>query len=242
MPDDIRIVYDATRSRLNKVVWAPWFPMPTVVSHYRPVVADIFMTDCDVGEMFLNFMLEPDLRPYAGADLTYFFSEDISAKDPVIRGWWKRMLMGFSPSTYLFTKDLMVVEQMIRGNRKSWRNIFGWKKVILNLLDKNSYDPSMPWVYKVGLNSEIAADLHFYIDDGRPTAGTAKDNWIFTQRVCQILGYLGIQDACRKRTAPSQESGERTGTSVDSSRGLATMFVSVKKWLRSKEIILWIRK
>ena len=100
----------------------------------------------------------------------------------------------------------------------------------------------MPWVYKVRLDSEIAADLYFYIDDGRPTVGTAKDGWRATQRVYQMICYLGIQDACRKRTAPSQESGERTGTSVDSSRGLATMFVSVKKWLRSKEIILRIIK
>ena len=98
----------------------------------------------------------------------------------------------------------------------------------------------MPWVYKVGWDSKIAADLYFYIDDGGPTAGTAEDSWRETQRVCQLLGYLGIQDACRKRTAPSQEPGEWAGTSVESSKELATMFVSQKKWLKSKEIILRI--
>ena len=108
--DNIRMVYDATRSGLNKAVWAPWFPMPTVVSHLRSAVAGTFMTDCDVGEMFLNFMLELDLRPYAGVDLTYVFPEDVSANDSVIRGWWERMLMSVSPSSYLVTKDLMVVE------------------------------------------------------------------------------------------------------------------------------------
>ena len=84
--------------------------MPTVVSHLRSVVAGTFMTDCDVGEMFLNFMLELDLRPYAGVDLTCVFPEDVSANDPVIRGWWERMLMGFLPSSYLVTNDLMVME------------------------------------------------------------------------------------------------------------------------------------
>ena len=74
VPDDIRMVYDATRSWLNKAVWAPWFPMPTVVSRLWSVVAGTFMTDCDVEEMFLNFMLEPELRPYAGVDLTCIFS------------------------------------------------------------------------------------------------------------------------------------------------------------------------
>ena len=159
--DDIRMVYDATRSGLNKAVWAPWFPMPTVVSHLRSVVAGTFMTDCDVGEMFLNFMLELDLRPYAGVDLTCVFPEDVSANDPVIRGWWERILMGFSPSPYLVTKDLMVVEQMIRGDRRVRGNVFGWKKVLLNFPGSNTYDPSMPWVYKVDWDSKIAADLYF---------------------------------------------------------------------------------
>ena len=34
-------------------------------------VAGTFMTDCDVGEIFLNFMVEPDLRSYAGVDLVF---------------------------------------------------------------------------------------------------------------------------------------------------------------------------
>ena len=102
----------------------------------------------------------------------------------------------------------MVVEQMIRGDRRVRGNVFGWKKVLLNFPGSNTYDPSMPWVYKVGWDSKIAADLYFYIDDGRPTTDTAKDSWRATQRVCQLLGYLGIQDDCRKRTSPSQEPGE----------------------------------
>ena len=56
------------------------------MSHLRSVVAGTFMMDCDMGEMFLNFMLEPDLRPYVGVNLTCPFLEDMSAKDPVIRG------------------------------------------------------------------------------------------------------------------------------------------------------------
>ena len=28
------------------------------------------MGDCDIGEMFLNFMLDKELRPFAGVDLT----------------------------------------------------------------------------------------------------------------------------------------------------------------------------
>ena len=53
-----------------------------------------------------------------------------------------------------------------------------------------------------------------------------------------MLCFLGIQDACRKRTAPSQESEEWTGTSMDSTDDSVTVFVSVKKWGKSKDIIL----
>ena len=78
--DDIKMVYDATRSGLNQAVWVPWFPMPTVLSPLRAVVAT-FMSDCDVGEMFFNFMLEPKLRPYAGVDLTCLFLEEFNVEN-----------------------------------------------------------------------------------------------------------------------------------------------------------------
>ena len=73
--DEIRMVYDATKSGLNDSVWAPWFQMPTVESHLRSVEAGTYMADCDVGEMFLNFMLEPRLRLHAGVDLSKIFLE-----------------------------------------------------------------------------------------------------------------------------------------------------------------------
>ena len=141
--------------------------------------------------------------------------------------------MSFSPSPYLVTKDLMVVEQIIQGNRRARKNIFGWKKIILNLpgssTGTSSYDPSMPWVYKLGWNIKVAVDLFFYIDD-KPTAGTEKYSWRATQRVCQMLGQLGL------------EPEKQAETSVDSSKGSVTVFVSVKNLLRSKEIILRITK
>ena len=161
VPDDIRMVYDVTRSGLNKAVWAPWFPMPTVLSTLRSVGVGTFMTDCDVGEMFLNFMLEPKLRPFAGVDLTCLFPEEVSAEHQLIQGCWERMLMGFSPSPYMVTKDLMEVEMMIRGNRRAPGNTFGWKEIVLNLPGTCKYDASIPWVYKVGFNDKVVSDLYF---------------------------------------------------------------------------------
>ena len=98
----------------------------------------------------------------------------------------------------------------------------------------------MHWVYKVELNDKVASDLYFYIDDVRPTAGSTKSSWRATQRVCQMLSFLGLQDAYKKRTVPSQESREWAGTSFDSMEGVVTVFLSDKKWGRSKEIIVRI--
>ena len=74
--DEIRMVYDATQSGLDDTVWAPWFAMPTVESYLQVVEAGKFMVDCDMGEMFLNFMLEPSIRLHSGVDLSKRFPEE----------------------------------------------------------------------------------------------------------------------------------------------------------------------
>ena len=122
--------------------------------------------------------------------------------------------MGFSLSPYWITKDLMEVEMMIRGNRRSPRNAFGWKNVVLNLLGTLKYDQSMPWAYKVRVDDNVASDIYFYVDDRRLTAGSTKSCWKATQRVCQMFCFLGLQDECRKRTNPSQQPGEWAGRCI----------------------------
>ena len=56
------MVYDATKSGLNDAVWAPWFAIPNVDCHLRAAEVGTFMADCDVGGMFLNFMLVVEER------------------------------------------------------------------------------------------------------------------------------------------------------------------------------------
>ena len=65
---------------MNAAVWAPWFAMPTIDSHLRAVEAGTFMADCDVGEMFLNFMLEPAIRSHAGVDISKRFPDEGEGK------------------------------------------------------------------------------------------------------------------------------------------------------------------
>ena len=71
------MVYNATASGLNNVVWSPWFALPTVETHLRAVEAGTHMAGNDIGEMFLNFKLDEALRKYAGVDLSSIFKEEI---------------------------------------------------------------------------------------------------------------------------------------------------------------------
>ncbi len=47
--DDIRMVYDGTKSGLNGSLWAPWFPLPTVATHLRAMLPGYYMADIDIG-------------------------------------------------------------------------------------------------------------------------------------------------------------------------------------------------
>ena len=67
---DIRMVYNTTKCGLNETLWAPSFLLPTIDTTLRQVEIGGFMSDIDLGEMFLNFPLDDKLRKYVGVDLT----------------------------------------------------------------------------------------------------------------------------------------------------------------------------
>jgi hypothetical protein len=108
--DDIRMVYDGSVGGLNDALWVPRFVLTTLNAHLRAVEEGTFMGDLDVGECFLNFMLHPDLRPYAGVDFTLFFptvntgvAKDKDGKTCRVQSvcvWetWLRAAMGLKPS------------------------------------------------------------------------------------------------------------------------------------------------
>jgi hypothetical protein len=53
---DVRIVYNGTKSSLNDCLWAPWFRLPTVEEHFCAIEPGTFMGDIDIAEQFLNFI------------------------------------------------------------------------------------------------------------------------------------------------------------------------------------------
>lgn len=130
---DIRMVYDGTRSGLNEVLYAPWFPLPTVEQLLRSVESGSFMGDNDVGEMFLNFVMHKDLRVYCGVDLTSYFPEKAAKGGDTVWYRWGRCGMGFTNSPYIAVQGITVAEEVIVGDRTDPSNIFRWDIVELNL-------------------------------------------------------------------------------------------------------------
>ena len=61
---DICMVYDATKCKLNDALWAPNFWLPNMDNVADCATSASYFGDIDCGEMFLNFMLDPQLWPY----------------------------------------------------------------------------------------------------------------------------------------------------------------------------------
>jgi len=69
--DDIRAVFDGTKSGLNGSLWVPWFGLPTVVDGMmRTINPYDWGANSDYGKMFYNFWLHQELHQYCGIDLS----------------------------------------------------------------------------------------------------------------------------------------------------------------------------
>jgi hypothetical protein len=91
---DIRLVYNGTSSGLNAHLWAPWFALPTICALPRALELNTFMADSDIGQMFLNFMLEERCARLARVDLTHYVERGEGALEGKIHLiWWGRCLM-----------------------------------------------------------------------------------------------------------------------------------------------------
>lgn len=55
-----------------------------------------------------------------------------------------------------------MIEEVVRGSRFDEGNMFRCTKVMLNLLEMESYDPARFWIYKVRVDGSLAADIFWY--------------------------------------------------------------------------------
>jgi hypothetical protein len=221
--DDIRMVYDGSKCGLNAACFAPWFAVPTSSSLERTVMPHTVQGDNDFGDMFLNFKLHSEMQKYTGVDGTDLLKDEEAVKWLKERDYdfsegvtltWDRPAMGLTGSPYQSVQTGTRGKRKIIGDRTQESNPFQWDTVTLNLPGDARYDPTLPWIFKQRKDGSIAADLHTYIDDNRGTANNAEEAWRVSSRIAKICSWLGMQDAARKRRAPSRSPGAWAGTLI----------------------------
>jgi len=237
---DIRMVYDATRSGLNQSLWAPNFGMPNVDTLVRGIMEYSWMGDLDIGEMFLNFCVHPDLRPFCGVDLKPYFPGE--SENNTVWERWVRCMMGMKFSPYVCIKGLLIALEMVKGNQWDEHNVFKWGSVQLNLPGDACYSPSKPRLSRIKLNSNsIAAMILSYVDDMRAADGTEEECWSTMHHVSTTLNYLGIQIAARKTRPPTRHPGAWAGSTVITDTTGVGVKATQEKWEKTKLILekLW---
>ena len=149
------------------------------------------------------------------------------------------MAMGLLSSPWVTTRLFAWAMEVIKGDRKDKGNPFHWNRVVMNCPGTDDYTPSMPRLYKWSdVWNAIAGDVRTYVDDSRTVGSSEEHCRQVTHRVESMMGYLGLQDATRKRRPVTQSPGEWTGSIVRaiSKEGLFVT-VSQKKWIKIKNII-----
>ena len=197
------------------------------------------MSDMDIGEMFLNFILHESMQALCGVDLSSFFGELDKAGTPV-KLWerWTRAAMGLKSSPYQAVQAMLVAKEVIKGDRLDPNNAFRWDKVRLNLPGSRNYDPSISWVSKIRVeDNTVAADIFIYVDDAQITGPTEEECWAATRQAASRVNSLGIQEAARKRRWPSRKQGAWAGSIVETTEEGVFVTVSQEKWDKCRRYI-----
>ena len=233
--DDIRMVYDLTKCGLNAALWAPSFWMPTVDNVVDCVTDTGWFGDVDAGEMFLNYILDETIRPYAGVDMSWTLSD----RSGTLWERWSRMAMGMLPSPYITIRLFAWAMEIIKGNRLDENNPFHWSELKLNCPGDSCYDPGLPVAFKWNpIANGIACDCKTFVDDLRSTGPTRELTKAATHQVETRMSYLGLQDATRKRRPITQQPGEWTGSVSLTVPGVGVFVtVSQSKWDKAKGLL-----
>jgi hypothetical protein len=121
---DFRMVYNGTSSGMNAHLWAPWFTLPMICALLRTLDLDTFMVDSDIGEIFLNFMLEESCARLAVVYLTHYVEKGEDAQDfrrHLSR--WVRCLMGGTFYLYQTGQGMGHVKERIMGDPNDVYNV-----------------------------------------------------------------------------------------------------------------------
>ena len=93
------------------------------------------------------------------------------------------LTMGKVDSPYHATQQLAWALEVVYGDRRDRTNPLCLDWVELNLPGSAGFDPSRLWVAKRLTDLILAADVHFYVDDGKVTASSPYEAWQTMRRV-----------------------------------------------------------
>jgi hypothetical protein len=242
---DIRPVYNGASCGLNVSLWAPNFWLPIGRSALRVLDFGYFSVDIDLGEFFLNFPFPELLRYYSGIDLTPFADLLMEMGFRLVRDCngrfvvrWDRCWMGCKPSPFFSVRFYYWAEEFARGWHADPKNALRWDFIKLNLPGDPAYNPTKPRVMKWDdVLQKIAGDILGFVDDLRASGYSTEAAWAVARQVASRLQYLGIQDAPRKRRAPSQTPGAWAGAVFATKNDKVTKSISQEKWDKAKAMI-----
>jgi hypothetical protein len=191
---DIRIVYDASKSGLNSVLWTPNFQLPTSETLTELLVSTSWMSDLDFGEHFHNFPLHEQLQLYCGIDIRPYFRPKEKGKGKGKTTWlrWVRCMMGLRPSPYNTIQSTHLAYEVVQGNKHDLSNALQWDRVMFNLPGQTDYNPFHPWVYRIKKYGLLAGATPAYVDDLRPVGNSEAHCFAVAHQTASHLGYLGI--------------------------------------------------
>jgi hypothetical protein len=199
-----------------------------------------FTVDADLGEMFLNFPMDPAIRPHAGVELTGLRNhlKNRPGKGRIIERW-ERLFMGMRPLPYISVCYFYWAEEFARGDPREEGNALRYDRVVLNLPGMLDFDPSKPNVMKWNDHAnKLAGGIITFVDGLRASGFDRENAWQVARQIVSRLQYLGIQDAARKRRPSSQTGGAWAGTILEIAMSSIFKTVSQEKWDKGKVIIL----
>lgn len=154
---------------------------------------------------------------------------------------WERCMMGLRTSPFQAIQASLWAEEIIRGNCMRLDNPFWWDRIRLNLPGTEGYTPRLPFASKVLTpGDQLASEFFVYVDDVRPTGASELQCWAAARRVASVSGYLGIQDAPRKRRPPSQAPGAWAGTVVRVSEAGVGLTLLPERWAKTRVLLVGV--
>ena len=185
--DDIRMVYDGSKSKLNSSIYSPWFDLPSCDSMTRWVLVSSWLADNDYEDCWLNFPLHPDLQKYCGIDIGVLFPELKRFDAQMLIAVWIRNAMGLSNSPYNSIQSALYAKRLVMGDRKNEENPFHWDRIEENLPFSAEYKASLPKLTKVRVDGGHGSEVVVYVDDVRIVACSEDLAWKSSSEIAKGL-------------------------------------------------------